>query len=168
MKNLFISLLLASLAFASPVFAQDAASRMEVVEGAWVRSTPPNMKITAGYLSLRNNASTDHRLVAARSTVSDRVELHTHVHDMQTGMMQMRHVEHIDLPAGQTVALEPGGLHIMLMDLNTDLQPGTDVPLTLEFDDGSTLEIMAPVRRMTMGGHNHGHGQHQQHNHHRH
>jgi copper(I)-binding protein len=160
MKNIILTLLVAGVAFASPVFAQNAASQMDVVESAWVRSTPPNMKITAGYLSLRNNASTDHRLVAARSTVSDRVELHTHVHDMQTGMMQMRHVEHIDLPAGQTVALEPGGLHIMFMDLKSDLQPGTDVPLTLEFDDGSTLELTAPVRRMTMGGHNnHGHGQ---------
>ncbi|WP_018952876.1 copper chaperone PCu(A)C [Thioalkalivibrio sulfidiphilus] len=168
MKNLFISLLLASLAFASPVFAHHAVCDVEVVGEPWVRSTPPNMKITAGYMSLRNISDTDRRLVAAHSPVSGRVELHTHVHDMQTGMMQMRHVEHIDLPAGQTVALEPGGLHIMLMDLNTDLQPGTDVPLTLEFDDGSTLEIMAPVRRMTMGGHHQGHGQHQQHNHHRH
>lgn len=164
MKNIFTSLLIASLAFASHVYAQDAASQMEVVESAWVRSTPPNMKITAGYMSLRNNSSTDHRLVAASSTVSDRVELHTHVHDMQTGMMQMRHVEYIDLPAGQTVALEPGGLHIMFMDLKTDLQPGTDVPLTLEFDDGSTLTVEAPVRRMAMGGHNN----HQGHGHHRH
>ncbi|MFN2349337.1 MAG: copper chaperone PCu(A)C [Thioalkalivibrio sp.] len=153
MKHIILSLLLASLAFITPVSAQDAASSMEVVDGAWVRSTPPNMKVTAGYLTLRNTSDTDRRLVGARSTVSDRVELHTHDHDMQSGMMRMRHVEAIDLPAGETVALEPGGHHIMIMNLQSDLQPGVDVPLTLEFDDGSTLELQAPVRRVTMGDH---------------
>ena len=163
MKHIILSLLLASLAFVTPVSAQDAASGMEVVEGAWVRSTPPNMKVTAGYLSLRNTSDTDRRLVGARSTVSDRVELHTHVHDMQSGMMQMRHVEAIELPAGETVALQPGGHHIMIMNLQSDLQPGVDVPLTLEFDDGSTLELQAPVRRVTMGGHSQGNGHHRNH-----
>jgi copper(I)-binding protein len=163
MKHIILSLLLTSLAFVTPLYAQDAASGMEVVEGAWVRSTPPNMKVTAGYLSLRNTTDTDRRLVGARSTVSDRVELHTHIHDMQTGMMQMRHVEAIELPAGETVALEPGGHHIMIMNLQSDLQPGVDVPLTLEFDDGSTLDVMAPVRRVTGGGHNHGGGHHRHH-----
>lgn len=163
MKSIILSLLLASLALITPVSAQDAASAMEVVESAWVRSTPPNMKVTAGYLSLRNTSETDRRLVGARSTVSDRVELHTHVHDMQSGMMQMRHVEAIELPAGETVALEPGGHHIMMMNLQSDLQPGVDVPLTLEFDDGSTLEVLAPVRRVTMGGHSQGNDHHRNH-----
>jgi periplasmic copper chaperone A len=146
----------------TPAVAQaDAASTMEITEAAWVRATPPNRTITAGYLAIRNTGSESHRIVGAASPVAGRAELHTHVHDHATGMMQMRHLDAIELPAGETVRLAPGGLHIMLMDLDRDLQPGMNVPLTLELDDGSRLELEAPVRRGDEG-----HGQMHQRGHH--
>lgn len=161
MKQLVISLLaLCAVAMGIPVAAQPdgAAPPMEITEEAWVRSTPPNRSVTAAYLGIRNNTGETRRMTGASSPVAGRVELHTHVHDHQSGMMQMRHVEAIDLPAGETVRLAPGGLHIMLMDLDRDLQPGATVPMTLEFDDGSRLELEAPVRREAAQDAGHGHG----------
>jgi periplasmic copper chaperone A len=169
MKQFAITVLIfwATLGLGPAMADGDAARQMEITESAWVRATPPNRTITAGYLAIRNKGSVDHRLVGADSPVAGRAELHTHVHDRESGMMQMRHVDSIDLPAGETVRLAPGGLHIMLMDLNRDLQPGTSVPITLEFADGSRLELDAPVMREAPAGQR---GQHpsQEHGHHRH
>jgi periplasmic copper chaperone A len=160
MKQLVISLFaLCAVAMGIPVAAQpDGTTPIEITEEAWVRSTPPNRTVTAAYLGIRNNSSETRRMTGASSSVAGRVELHTHVHDPQSGMMQMRHVEAIELPAGETVRLAPGGLHIMLMDLDRDLQPGASVPMTLEFDDGSRLELEAPVRREAAQDSGHGHG----------
>jgi periplasmic copper chaperone A len=170
MKQLVIFLFaLCAVAMGIPVAAQhDAAAQMEITEEAWVRSTPPNRTVTAAYLGIRNNSGESRRMTGAASPVAGRVELHTHVHDPRSGMMQMRHVEAIELPAGETVRLAPGGLHIMLMDLDRDLQPGATVPMTLEFDDGSRLELEAPVRRgeeamemhQSQDNDHHGHSQH--------
>lgn len=172
MKQLAIAMLaLCALTLGVPALAHDHdAAGMEVTGGPWVRATPPGRNITAGYLTIRNNSSEARRIVGAASPVAGRVELHTHVHDAGSGMMQMRQVDAIDVPAGETVELAPGGLHLMIMDLERGLEPGMSVPLTLEFDDGSRLEMEAPVRRgeeaMEMhqsqdqgnhGNHHHGH-----------
>ncbi|OOG27724.1 hypothetical protein B1C78_03170 [Thioalkalivibrio denitrificans] len=145
-----------------PAIADSGAAQvMEITEAAWVRATPPNRDITAGYLTIRNTGSETRHIVAAASPVAGRVELHTHIHDRESGMMQMREVESIELPAGETVQLAPGGLHLMIMNLKQDLQPGASVSLTLEFDDGSHLELEAEVHRQAPGGHQgHGHGHH--------
>lgn len=166
MNRLTILLLTLGIGAAVPALAQEhaAGTTMEIVEQAWVRATPPNRAVTAGYLGIHNAGDETRRLVGAASPVSDRTELHTHVHDRESGMMQMRHVESIELPAGETVRLAPGGLHIMFMALTRDLQPGMTVPVTLEFDDGSRLDLEAEVRRQApteQGDHQHqGHGQH--------
>jgi copper(I)-binding protein len=70
-------------------------------------------------------------------------------------------VDQIDLPAGEMVTLAPGGLHVMLIGLKQQLQPGDDVPLTLTLDDGSELSLTAPVRKvMPMGQTHEMHGGH--------
>ena len=74
------------------------------------------------------------------------VELHTHVNE--DGVMKMRKVDKIAIPAGQTVALKPGGLHVMLIGLKEKLEPGKEVHMNLIFDNGGKEHIMAPVRAM--------------------
>lgn len=175
MKNaMIVVLLICAVGFAASLPARQSAGQVEVTGEAWVRSTPPNRSITAGYLDLRNTGTETRRLISVSSPVAGRVELHTHVHDRSTGMMQMRHVESIEIPAGERVQLAPGGQHIMLMDLDRDLQAGVTVPMTLNFDDGSELSVEAVVRHAGQAsepahdrghGHNHGHGHGDSHRH---
>jgi copper(I)-binding protein len=95
-------------------------------------------------MSLENQTGENQALVGAESAVSEVVELHTHVEE--GGMMRMRRVDKIEVPAGETVTLKPGGLHVMLIGLKQPLEPGDAVDLTLIFEDGSRMPVQAPVR----------------------
>lgn len=114
------------------------------VHQPFVRLMPPMQPNTAAFMRLENASLNDRVLVGAVSDVAEAVELHTH--SVVDGMMQMRQVQHIDLPAGDTVALQPGGLHIMMIGLKAPLEDGQLVEITLRYDDGTEQSIKAPVR----------------------
>ncbi|MDD2536515.1 MAG: copper chaperone PCu(A)C, partial [Macromonas bipunctata] len=118
------------------------------VEQPWVRATVPQQRATGAFMQL--TASADSRLVAAQSPVAGVVEIHEMV--MERDVMKMRAVPGLPLPAGQAVALQPGGYHVMLMDLKTQVKPGVPVPLTLVFEHANgtreTLELQAEARAM--------------------
>jgi hypothetical protein len=97
---------------------------------------------------LHNMGEKGGALTAASSPVAEVVELHTHT--MEDGMMRMRQVDKIDLPAGEVVKLQPGGLHVMMIGLKQQLIPDEKVPLTLIFEDGSSKQVEAPVRKLQM------------------
>ena len=128
---------------------------LEMESTPWVRLMPGDM--TGGYFVLRNDGEQDYRIVAAQAPISEVVELHEHAH--VDGVMRMRQVEGLDLPAGETLVLEPGGLHLMFIGLHEPLTAGDWIPVILEFDDGGTMEIHARVQRGegTRGGHSGGH-----------
>ncbi|MBS0002242.1 MAG: copper chaperone PCu(A)C [Thioalkalivibrio sp.] len=109
-----------------------------------VRLLPPGQPNTAAFMVLRNTGGRNLALIAAESAVSRAVELHDH--EMVDGMMRMREVGQIALPANSLTVLEPGGLHVMLIDLHEPLRAGQRVPITLVFDDAPRLELHAPVR----------------------
>jgi copper(I)-binding protein len=119
----------------------------------YVRAVPPGQANSAVFMSLENRSDQDQALVAAESDVSEIVELHTHIEE--GGMMRMRRIEKIDVPAGETVILQPGGLHVMLIGLQQALEPGQTIDLTLVFEDGSRMPVQAPVRRIEMQPKNH-------------
>ena len=121
------------------------------VEDPYVRAVPPGQPNSASFMLLHNHDNQDHALVAAGSPAAKVVELHTH--NLVDGMMQMRPVEQVELPAGATTSLKPGGLHVMLIGLQQSLVPGESIPLTLEFEDGSQMEVSAPVRKLQMHMH---------------
>ena len=143
-----------------PAQAQSVAEQVEV-QGAYVRAVPPGQPNSASFMALHNGDSREHALVGAKSPAAKVVELHTH--NMVDGMMQMRPVDKIDLPAGATTSLQPGGFHVMLIGLQQPLVPDQAVPLTLVFDDGSEAKVSAPVRKLQMHMHQHemDHGKHQ-------
>jgi periplasmic copper chaperone A len=114
----------------------------------YARAVPPGQPNSAVFMSLTNQSGQAQALVGAESTVSEIVELHTHVEE--DGMMRMRRIEQIDVPAGETVTLKPGGLHVMLIGLTQALEPDDAVELTLIFDDGSRIPVQAPVRKIQM------------------
>ncbi|KAA3653406.1 MAG: copper chaperone PCu(A)C [Proteobacteria bacterium] len=126
------------------------------VSEPWVRGTVAAQQATGAFMGL--TAAKPMRLVGASSPVTPTVEVHEM--RMENDVMKMRQVAGIDLPAGQPVALKPGGYHIMLMGLTAPLSPGMNVPMTLTFEaaDGSreTVEIEAPVRALASPAMKHG------------
>ena len=137
-------------ALVSPAFAQAPAAVR--VEQAWVRPSVPGQQGTGGYMNLTARAG--HRLVGASSPVAGVAEIHEM--KMDGNVMRMRPAGAIDLPAGKTVELKPGGLHLMLMDLKQPLVAGTSVPLTLVLKDRrgveSRVETKLVVSRSAPGG----------------
>lgn len=116
------------------------------INTSFARAVPVVVKNSAVFLSINNSGEQDRAIVAAQSAVSEIVELHTHIQDQ--GVMRMRKIDQIELSAGQTTELKPGGLHIMLIGLHGALEVGQQVELELEFDDGSKQRISAPVREV--------------------
>jgi len=121
------------------------------IESAHVRAVPPVSTTTAAFMRLHNSGEADRELVAASTPAARVAELHNHV-DVD-GVMQMRQVEAIPVPASEGARLAPGGYHLMLIDLVAPLHEGDEVALSLTFDDGQTLEVAAPVRRIETMGH---------------
>jgi periplasmic copper chaperone A len=118
------------------------------IDGAYVRAVPPGQPNSAAFMKVINNSATDHAMVGGASPVAEAVELHTHI--AEGGMMRMRQVEKIDLPAGETVSLQPGGLHVMLIGLKQKLAPDEEISLTLHFEDGSETTLKVPVVKLQM------------------
>ena len=99
---------------------------------------------SAAYLTIRNNGQAADRLINVHSDVAEFAEIHTS--QTTEGVTSMEKVDSVEIPAQGTVVLEPGGMHIMLIGLKRDLQPGDTIQLTLEFEQSSPLEVQAEVR----------------------
>lgn len=104
-----------------------------------------------GYLAIRNTGSAPDRLVSARSAAARAMELHTHIRDGD--VMRMRPVEAIDLPPGQEVRLQPGGLHLMLIGLTAPLRQGERVPVTLVFERAGEVTVDLAIQAAGARGH---------------
>jgi copper(I)-binding protein len=98
----------------------------------------------AVYLTITNTGKEADALVSASSDAARTVELHEVKHE--GGVMKMRPVQKIDVPAGGKIEMKPGGYHVMLMGLTHDLKPGEEVPLTLKFERGGEIRADAAVR----------------------
>lgn len=121
--------------------ASGAAAGVQVAD-ALCRPTPNGRQTTGCYLTL--TAATDDRLVSVASPVAGRVQIHES--RMESNMMMMRELrDGLPLPAGQAVALKPGGHHIMLLAVTEPLRAGDSVPLTLTFASAAPVEITATV-----------------------
>lgn len=125
----------------------------------WMRVMPANATTAAAYMVLHNTGKQDSALVAASSSAAARVEMHQHV--LKGDVAQMVQVAQIPMPAGQQVALVPGGLHLMFIDLNRPLQAGATIPLELQFADGSRQQLQVLVQaEAAADSHQHQHQHH--------
>lgn len=144
------------IALTALIAAAAAAADAVSVKDAWVRATAPGQKVAGAYMELTSRAEA--ALVAAASPAAARAELHTMA--MEGGVMKMRPVERVALPAGKTVKLAPGGLHVMLVDIKRPLKEGEKVALTLTVEladrTRATVAVEAPVRSLA-GAKTHGH-----------
>jgi len=135
--------LCAALTGAAGVFSQTTTA--VEVRDAWVRQSVPGQSGTGAFMKLTAPAGA--RLVGVSTPAAGVAEVHEMKMDGDT--MRMRALPALDLPAGKTVELKPGGYHLMLMDLKQPLAKGASVPVTLRFEDAkgaaSTLELKLPV-----------------------
>jgi len=120
------------------------SSRGLTVTDVWGRPSPSAAPNAAFYLIIENNGGED-RLVSADSPACGTAELHE-MYDKGDGVMGMRPLQGIEIPAGGSVTLGPGGLHVMCIGRLADFTPGDHVPLTLEFQNAGTIKVNATIR----------------------
>ncbi len=119
------------------------------VQAGWARPTVAGQAAGGGFISLKGAAAAD-RLVSVTSPVANTVELHTM--EMDGNVMRMRQVPGIDVPAGETVALKPGGNHLMFMGLKQPLKAGEKFPVTLRFEKAGEVRTEMTVSMQPPGG----------------
>jgi hypothetical protein len=146
--KLTIAATLAALALtaSAPLFAAGSAADNVTVDNPYVRLVPPGQAVTGAFMVFRNGDDKDHQVVKADSPASRVAELHTHINE--GGMMKMRPVKDIEVKAKGEATLQPGGLHIMLIDLKKPLKEGENVAISVTFEDGSSKKFEAPVRKV--------------------
>jgi len=136
----------AALLSAAPAVAQHAAELRAgdlVITRAWSRAAGQG-GTGVGYLTITNRGSVPDRLLSASSPAAGRLELHSHAHE--GGVMRMREVPAIEIPPGETVTLQPGGLHLMLMGLKQPLRQGETLPVTLRFARAGEVQVALAIQ----------------------
>ena len=111
------------------------------VKDPWVRQNPPGTSVSAAYMVIENPASAGDELLEVGCSCSASASLH--VTEMRDGSMAMKKVASIEIPAGASVALSPGGYHVMLEGLSGDMKES--VILELKFRSGARISVTAPV-----------------------
>jgi len=139
-----------AIAVAACLAAQATWAANINVSEAWARATMPGQPVSGAYMQIRSDA--DARLVGVSSPAVPRVEVHEM--KMDGDVMRMREVKAIELPKGKTVSLQPGGFHIMLMNLQKPIAAGDVIPLTLVVESGGkqqAVEVKVEARAMGSG-----------------
>jgi hypothetical protein len=130
----------------APAFAHNGVVHLGPINisAPFSRATLPNAPVGGGYLTIENTGTEDDRLVSATSSVAGETQIHEMA--MEGDVMKMRHLhDGLPIPAGETVTLAPGGLHIMLMNLQQKLVEGESITITLTFEKAGTVDVELPV-----------------------
>lgn len=119
------------------------------VTTAWSRELPPNAPVGAVFMTIDNHSDQLDRLISAESSIAEVTELHAHIH--VGDVMRMAKVDSIDVPAHGQRTLEPGGYHVMLINLNKPLVAGETLPLTLQFEHAGQMELTVNIKSSDAG-----------------
>ena len=156
MSFLLRSLALAVLLLAGPAFAHDYTQGSLHIAHPWSRATPKGANVGAGYLVIENRGSAVDRFLSV--SVSAEIAGRTEIHEMAVtdGVMRMRPLpKGVELAPGMTAKFEPGGLHVMFMDLKRPFEKGERIKATLNFEKAGSVEVEFVVEAMGGGGHGH-------------
>ncbi len=141
--------LLAGVLFLSSAIAADGVA----VFNAWVRGTVAGQQASGAFMEIRSEAPV--RVISVATPVAAKAEIHNMT--MENGVMRMFPVKDLELPAGKTVKLAPGGYHVMLTGLKQPLSKGAKVPITLTVEGADRkalkIEVVAEVRDLTAAHH---------------
>lgn len=142
-RRTMIAGLVAAGLLANATHAQEATTDTLEISGGFARASAGMAKAGAAFMTITSLGEAD-RLVAFSSPACARPELHTHIND--DGVMRMRQVEAIDVPAGGSAELKPGGLHLMMIDLTGQLVEGETVDVTLVFEHAGEVNVTLPIK----------------------
>jgi copper(I)-binding protein len=133
------------------------------IDHPYAFATPPNAPVAGGYLAITNSGEADDVLTAVRTAPDFAGMVQLHEMTMEGGVMRMGEVAGgIPIPAGETVTLEQGGLHVMFLRLPRGFEEGQEVPATLVFEQAGEVEVVFDVEARGAvtdhGAHGAGHG----------
>lgn len=155
--RLTVAAALAALCTMAPgARAHDYTAGALVIAHPIAFATPRTAMAGGGFLTVTNTGDTPDRLIGVRADFP-RVMLHTT--EIKDGVASMMHVDGIEIPAGETVSLQPGGFHVMFMGLNGDpLEVGEKIPATLIFEHAGEVEVIFNVEERGASADHSGHG----------
>ena len=161
----FTTLLGAATLALGCAFAQAADFESNGLElnDLWVRASVPGQVNGAGYLQIANKTTHADRLLSVQSDAATRIELHNVI--TENGVAQMRQVQGIDIPAGGSARLSPGGYHVMFLQLTAPFKQDAQVPVVLKFEKAGEVRVNFTVKPPTYNpsgqtdgaDHSHGH-----------
>ena len=160
-RKFFITILFSIVLIGSDkTLAHDGSLTFSQME---IRATTKGIKTSAAYVHIINNSKFDDRLIRVEARVAKRAEIHNMI--MENDIMRMRPVyKGLSIRSGESLNLVPGGLHIMLMGLNTILIPESQHEIILFFEKAGKVVVSAKVKhpsaiKSKSLGHGHGHGE---------
>lgn len=140
------AILLFCLFAASDASAHDYALRALKIDHPFARATPPGARTGGVFVTVENTGTQPDRLLSASTPVAGIAELHEM--SVDAGVMRMRGVAAMEVKAGETLQLKPGGFHVMLSELKQPLKVGDKFPMTLKFQNAGTVEVSVWVEDM--------------------
>lgn len=147
MTRRLLVFLIALAGFVPAATAQSYKLGSLEIDQPWTRATAPTAKAGGGYMTIINKGASPDRLIAVRSNASDKVEIHEM--KMDGSVMRMRELEKgLEIPPGATVALKPGGYHVMFMELKAPFAKDAKVPVTLVFEKAGSVDVELAVQQM--------------------
>ncbi|MDZ7662416.1 copper chaperone PCu(A)C [Thiohalophilus sp.] len=141
---------------AGSLMAGPASAQTLEFEGAWSPEAPPVAPVMAGYVRITNPGTEDVVITTARCPDFGKVEIHDMRH--QDGMMRMIKQESLTIPAGEQIALAPGGMHLMLMKPQRAIKRGETLDVTFETAAGESINVpfeVKPQSAREQGGQHH-------------
>jgi len=124
---------------------QEETSAIVKVSDAWIAEAPPTATVLAGYMQLENTSDQEIIISGVQSQDFKAVEIHETV--LKADKVSMVAHETLSIPAGETVSLQPGGLHFMLMGAKRPLKAGDTTEIILEFQDSATQSVKIEVKK---------------------
>ena len=144
MTSVRLTLSLLALLVAAPTLAESYKLGALQIDQPWARATAPSAPAGGGFLKITNTGTTPDRLISASSPAAGLVQVHEM--KMDGSVMRMREVEKgLEIPAGGSVTLAPGGYHLMMMELKGALKQGSKVPVTLVFEKAGKIDVQLSV-----------------------
>ena len=135
------------LCLLSPAIAHEYKVNKLIIDHPIARETPPGIKVGAGYLSITNNSDQDEILISATGELAAEIQIHTI--KVQNDIMKMVELTNgLTIPAGETVTLQPGGLHLMFMSLKQQLIEGDEYSVNLKFKNAGEIEVLFNVEKI--------------------
>ena len=146
MLRLLRAALAAAILVVTPAFAHNGVIHLGNINISlpFTRATLPNAPVAGGFLTIENTGTESDRLISLASEIADETQIHEMA--MQGDVMKMRPLaEGLEIPAGETVVLAPGGFHIMFMGLKQTLVEGKTITVTLTFEKAGTVDVVLPI-----------------------